>query len=171
LRYEDIFGTLLALKDNRELRYTVSGEADFGLIRLPYSKSGSFALPALPDVRVENLRVNRLGLSGVDLTVALSVGNDNSFPIRLDGLDYQLKLAGAALLRGASAAPLSVAPRQRGRLELRLSLDYAQVGALLQTLRSAKTMPIEFNSQMKLPALQGTTELPYNWKGSVPLSR
>lgn len=171
LRYEDIFGTLVALRDNRELHYTISGEADFGLIRLPYSKSGTFALPALPDIRLEKLRVERLGLSGVDLTLALSVGNDNDFPIRLDGLDYQLKLAGSALLRGETVAPLSIAPHQQGRLELRLSLQYAQLGALLNTLRSASAMPVEFSSRMRLPGLHGATELPYSWKGSVPLFR
>jgi hypothetical protein len=41
----------------------------------------------------------------------------------------------------------------------------------LQTLRSASVLPVEFSSQMKLPGLRGATELPYNWKGSVPLFR
>jgi LEA14-like dessication related protein len=171
LRYEDIFGTLIALRDNKELRYQISGEADFGLVRLPYSKTGTFALPTLPTISVESLRVNQLNLSGVDLSVTLKVANANAFPIRLDGLDYQLKLGDAPLFKGASAAPLSVQANAQGQLLLNLSLNYAQVGALFQTLRNASSMPIEFNSQMKLPGLQGSTELPYNWKGSVPLFR
>lgn len=171
LRYEDIFGTLVALRDNKELRYQISGEADFGLMRLPYSKTGTFALPKLPTIAVESLRINQLGLNGVDLSLALKIGNENSFPIRLDGLDYQLKLADATPIRGASAAPLSVQANQQGPLLLNLSLSYAQLGALLQTLRNASAMPIEFSSQMKLPGLQGATELPSSWKGDVPLFR
>lgn len=171
LRYEDIFGTLLALRDHKELRYQVSGEADFGLLRLPYSKQGTLALPKLPAISVESLRINKLGLSGADLSLALQVGNDNSFPIRLDGLDYNLKLADANLFKGSSTAPLSVAANKQSPLLLNMSLNYAQLGSLLQTLRSASSMPIEFNSQMKVPGVQGSTSLPYSWKGEVPLFR
>lgn len=171
LRYEDIYGTLLALRDNKELHYTISGEADFGLISLPYSKSGTFSLPKLPDVSIESIRINKLGLNGVDLALAVKVGNDNNFPIRLNGLDYNLKLADASLIKGSSASPLSVAANKDGRMMLNLSLNYAQIGTLMQMLGNSSSMPIEFDSQMKLPGLKGETVVPYGWKGEVPLSR
>lgn len=171
LRYEDIYGTLLALRDNKELHYQISGEADFGLLRRPYSKSGTFAVPKLPELSVESLRINRLGFDGVDLSLALKVGNANAFPIRLDGLDYSLKLANASLIKGASAAPLSVDANGNGQMVLNMSLSYAQIGSLLQALRNSDSMPVEFNSQMKLPGIKGGIALPYDWKGDVPLSR
>lgn len=171
LRYEDIFGSLLALRDNKELRYQISGVADFGLLRLPYAKSGILAMPKLPDISIESLRINKLGVNGVDLALALKVGNANSFPIRLDGVDYNLKLADASLIKGSSSAPLSVGANKNGQMLLNMSLNYAQIGTLLQTLRSSSSMPIEFNSQMKLPGLKGETLLPYDWKGQVPLFR
>jgi len=171
LRYEDIYGSLLALRDNKELRYEISGMADFGLIRLPYSKSGVLSLPKLPDISIESIRINKLGFTGAELAVALNVGNDNSFPIRLNGLDYNLKLADASLIKGSSAAPLSVDANKKGQMVLNMSLNYAQIGSLLQTLRSSSSMPVEFNSQMKLPGLKGETQLPYEWKGEVPLFR
>jgi len=171
LRYEDVFGTIMALRDNKELSYQISGEADFGLIRLPYSKSGTIAMPKLPEISVENLRINRLGFDGVDLALALKVGNENAFPIRLDGLDYNLKLADASLIKGGSTTPFSVDANKNGEMVLNLSLNYAQIGALLQALNSSSSMPIEFNSQMKLPGIKGQTTLPYNWKGDIPLSR
>lgn len=171
LRYEDVFGSLLALRDNKELRYQISGEADFGLLRLPYAKSGTLSMPKLPDISIESLRINKLGLNGVDLALALKVGNGNSFPIRLDGVDYNLKLADSSLIKGSSSAPLSVDSNKNGQMVLNMSLNYAQIGTLLQTLRSAGSMPIEFNSQMKLPGLKGETLLPYEWKGQVPLFR
>lgn len=171
LRYEDIFGTLVALRDNKELRYTVSGDADFGLISLPYKKSGTFALPHLPDISVDNIRIKSLGLGGVDLAVDLRVANTNSFPIRLDGLDYDLKLANSNLLKGSAASPLSVGPNKQGKMQLNMSLNYTQLGNLLQTLRNASSLPVELNSEMKLPALRGSTSVPYSWKGDVPLMR
>lgn len=171
LRYEDVFGTLLALRDNKELRYQISGEADFGLIRLPYSRSGTISMPKLPDITVESLRINKMGLNGVDLALALKVGNGNSFPIRLDGLDYNLKLADASLIKGSSTAPLSVDANKNGQMVLNMSLNYAQIATLLQALNNSSSMPVEFSSQMKLPGLKGETQVPYGWKGDVPLFR
>ncbi|HEY0720152.1 MAG TPA: LEA type 2 family protein [Gammaproteobacteria bacterium] len=171
LRYEDIFGTLLALRDNKELRYQISGEADFGLIRIPYSRTGTFAVPKLPEISLESLRINKLGLDGVDLALAVKVGNANTFPIRLDGLDYNLKLANSSLIKGSSAAPLAVEANKDGRMVLNLNLNYAQIGSILQTLRSSGSMPIELDSQMKLPGLKQQEVVPYNWKGEVPLYR
>ncbi len=171
LRYDDVLGTIMALRDNKELSYQISGEADFGWIRLPYSKSGTIAMPKLPEISVENLRINRLGLDGVDLVLALKVGNSNSFPIRLDGLDYNLKLANSSLIKGGSTTPFSVAANNNGQMVLNLSLNYAQIGALMQALRSSNSMPIEFNSLMKLPGINGGTTLPYDWKGEIPLAR
>jgi LEA14-like dessication related protein len=169
LRYEDLFGSLTALRDQHELHYTISGEADFGLFRLPYSKSGTLPLPRLPEVSVEGLRINKLGLTGTELALALKVGNSNNFPLRLNGLSYDLKLANASLLQGESTTPLNVAPNGSGRMVRTLRLNYAQLGELLQQLRSAPSLPIELDSRIKLPGSE--KEVPYHWKGETPLLR
>lgn len=171
LRYEDVLGTLLALRDHKELRYQLGGEADFGLLRLPYNKSGTLVLPSLPTIGVESVRVQRMDMQGAELMLALKVGNGNSFPLRLDGLDYQLKLADASPFKGSSTAPLSVQAGQQGLLNLNLRLDYAQVAALLPLLGQAKNLPVDFSSQLRLPGLRGSTALPYRWQGEVPLAR
>lgn len=169
LRYEDVLGTLNALRGNSELRYQLSGQADLGLIKLPYSKTGSFSLPKLPDVSVQSLRVNRFTLTGVELALGLKVNNANGFPVRFNGIDYGLKLADATLLRGQSTQPLSVDAHGNQTLMLNMAVDYAQIGSIAQRLRSASSLPVEFASQMKVPGLKGEAVVPYNWKGNVPL--
>lgn len=170
LRYEDVLGTLSALRENEELRYTVSGKADFGLFSLPYSRTGTFSLPKLPDVTVQSLRINKLTLSGAELTLGLKVNNANGFPIRLNGIDYDLKLADASLLKGKSTQPISIDANGDGTMMLKLAVDYAQIGSLTQKLSDGGALPIEFNSQVKVPAGGAEKTLPYNWKGDVPIA-
>lgn len=171
LRYEDVLGSLAALRSSQELRYRISGEADFGLIALPYAKAGSFSLPKLPDVSVQSLRVNRITLSGAELALGLKVSNANAFPVRLNGIRYELKLADASLIRGESARPLSVGARNSDTLLLAVAVDYARLGSVAQQLRSARSLPIELRSQVRLPGSKGDAVVPYHWKGTVPLAR
>jgi len=52
---------------------------------------------------------------------------------------------------------------------LTLRLNYAQIGGLLQQLRSASSLPIELDSNVKLPG--SNKAVPYHWKGETPLLR
>lgn len=171
LRFEDVLGSLAALRGTQEVRYHISGEADFGLIALPYSKAGSFGLPKLPEVSVQGLRVSRLTLTGAELALDLKVNNANAFPVRFNGLSYDLKLADAPLLRGTVSRALAVGAGGSGTLTLPLAFDYAQAGSVAQSLRSARTLPLELHAQVRVPGTKGEAVLPYSWKGAVPLAR
>jgi len=169
LRYEEVFGSLSELRGVKEIRYKISGIADLGLISVPYSKSGTIPVPSLPDVTVSDLRINKLGLTGAELALGLKVGNSNNFPLRINGLNYNLKLANSSLLQGESTTPLNVAPNGSGNMTLNLRLNYAQIGGLLQQLRSSSSLPIELDSNVKLPG--SDKAVPYHWKGETPLLR
>lgn len=171
LRYEDVLGTLLALRDNNELRYKISGQANLGIVKVPYSHAGSVSLPTLPDVSVQSLRISKLTLTGAELALGVKVNNANGFPVRFNGISYDLKLADASLLRGQSTQPLSVDAHGNGTLMLSMAVDYAQIGSVAQKLRSANSLPVELDSQVKVPGLKGDVVLPYRWKGDVPLVR
>jgi LEA14-like dessication related protein len=172
LRHQDVLGSLAALRGSQELRYRISGDADFGLITLPYSKAGSFTLPRLPDVAVQGLRVRKLTLTGADLALDIKVSNANGFPVRFEGLTYDVKVAGTSLLQGQSSQPLAVGARGSGAMTLALAVNYAQLGSVAPKLRDAKSLPVEFRSQVKLPGPKGGDALvPYHWHGTVPLSR
>lgn len=171
VRFEDALGTLRGLAQFKELRYELSGKADFGLISLPYSRTGSFALPRLPDIAVRHLRVERIGLAGMELALGLEVENINDFTVRFAGLSYDLRLADAPVLRGESSQALSVGPNGRGILNLKLNLDYGQLGAVAKRLGSARSLPVEFNSRLTATGKVDEAVIPYRWQGSVPLLR
>ncbi|SCZ64095.1 LEA type 2 family protein [Thiohalomonas denitrificans] len=171
LRYSDVLDSLAELGRSDALEYRISGKADFGLFAIPYSQSGSVPLPRLPDVSVQSLRVENLSLSGAQLRVDLRMINTNRFPIRFNGLDYQVKLGDASVLNGESAQPFSLEPNRTGTLPLRLKLDYGQIANVTQAIREGRSLPVAFTGNLKVPGASGEVTLPYRWSGDVPLMR
>lgn len=168
LNYNDMSGGLKSLLTKDKINYSLNGKLDFGLFRLPYSKSGSVDLPSMPSVSVDSVKVGNMGLSGLDLVMALKVSNDNSFPIRLDGIDYGLKLANTTVASGKSLGALSVDPGKSGKMNIGLSLKYSELGSLAKALTSGSSIPVALDGKMKLP---GGSSLPLNWSGDVGVSR
>ena len=171
LVYGDVLDTVRALRGKDELEYRISGEAKFGLFAIPYSQTGSLPLPQLPDVSVQSLHVDRLSLTGAELAIGLKVNNTNRFPIRFNGLDYQLKLGDASVLNGKSTKPFAVEPNRTETLPLRLNLDYGQIAKVMRALQQGRSLPVGFNGNLKVPGATGEVTLPYKWRGDVPLSR
>lgn len=171
LRFQDALGTMRALAQSEELRYRLSGEADFGLLSLPYSKSGSIGLPKLPEVSVKSVQVDAFTLSGLALSLGVQVNNANDFPVDFKGMNYELKIADAPLLTGRSTQALAVNPNGTGMLTLDMFVAYGDLGALARKLRDARSLPVEFTSRMIVPGSAGEVVIPYHWKGEVPLLR
>ncbi len=171
LHYQDMADGLGALLRQDRVAYTLSGKLDFGLISVPYSHRGELDLPSLPRLSVEALEVEQLTLQGVSLLLSLGLENPNDFPINLNGMRYDLSLAGRQVSRGESIAPMAVEAGAKGRSGLRLQLDYAAIGNLITTLSSGSTIPVAFDASMSLPGLAGEQQLPLQWQGDVAIRR
>lgn len=167
LNYEEVFGGIEALLKRDQVGYTLSGKLDFGLFRLPYKKQGSIDLPSLPQVSVGRVAIERIGLSGLDIVLALNVSNENSFPIKLDGIDYGLKLADTTVASGNSLGALSLEPGKSGQLNIGLKLGYRELGGVINALRNSSTIPVAFDGRLRLP---GAGSVPLNWQGDVAIA-
>ena len=171
VRFEAVFGSVRDLAEAKSLGYEIAGRADFGWVSLPYAKRGTFRLPELPEISVRRLKIDKLDLEGVDLALGIEVMNANDFPVRFEDMAYELTIAGSPLLKGHSAQAISVAPNGSTVLDLALSLEYSELGALVQKLRGAGSLPIEFRSRVTSPGRTDEVVIPYAWTGEVPLRR
>ncbi len=166
LAYGDMFDGVSALVKQDKVHYALGGEIDFGLFQLPYKSSGTIDLPSLPKVSIGNLGVKRVTLSGVDIEVGLAVKNSNHFPLRFEGVSYDLKIANTAVARGKSLAPVSLGAGKQGQLKLGMSLGYREVGSVIARLKSGGRVPVVFDGQIKVP---GLGVVPLRWSGSVKI--
>ncbi len=166
LAYKGMFDGVSALLNQDKIRYALNGELDFGLIRLPYKTSGTLDLPSLPRVSIGMLKVKRLTYSGMDVEVGLDMNNDNSFPLKLRGVDYNLKIAGSTVARGKSLAPISLSAGKQGRLKLGMRLLYKDMGSVIGRLKGGGSIPVVFDGRINVPGLGA---IPLNWSGNVEM--
>ncbi|QKT03371.1 LEA type 2 family protein [Ectothiorhodospiraceae bacterium 2226] len=171
LNYAEMLDSLRALGREDRVSYRLSGEAQLGPFKVPYSQSGTLPVPRLPEVSVRSLQVEALGLAGAQLALGVQVKNANQFPLRLNGFNYDLQLAGASLARGESSQPLDIAQNEAGMVQLRVWLDYSQLGELTQLLRQARALPVAVAGNVRIPGPTGEVVVPYSWNGEVPLTR
>jgi len=171
LDYEELLGSLDALRNKKTVAYELSGKVNLGLIALPYSKRGEITLPSLPDIRVSSLRVSRFDLTGVGLVLGLSVANNNEFPLHLSGLAGDIKLGGVSLVQGRSLGAMNIAAGKQDEVQLSLNMAYSKLGNVLDALRKAQSLPVSFDGAIQVPALQGERSVPMHWSGNVPISR
>jgi len=167
LGYRDMFDGVSALMKQDKINYALSGEIDFGLFQLPYKTSGTIDLPSLPKVSIGKVNIKRVTLSGMELQIGLNMRNANRFPIRLDNLGYNLKLANTTVAKGKSLKPVSLGAGKQGSMNLGLTLDYRDLGSVINRLKKGGTIPVSFEGKMDIP---GVGKVPLEWKGSVAVS-
>lgn len=168
LAYKEMFDGASALVKQDKVRYALGGDIDFGLFRLPYKTSGTLDIPSLPKVSIGKLGIKRVTLSGIDLEVGLDLKNSNRFPLRMEGVDYNLKVANATVARGKSLAPISLGAGKQGRMVLGMSLGYRELGGVISRLKGGGKVPVLFDGNVNVP---GLGKLPLRWSGSVSVGR
>lgn len=169
--YEKLFGGLNALHGKKTVAYELRGNVNLGLFSVPYSRRGKITLPTLPKVHINRLKVTGFDLSGVALVVGLNVENDNDFALKLSGLTGGIKLAGVQVVEGKSLGGMNIGAKKRGEAKLALKVGYSKLGNVINTLRSAQTVPLAFDGAITVPALGGQHRVPIKWSGNVPISR
>ncbi len=170
LDHKRVAAGLRTLVKQRRVAWTLKGEIDFGLVRVPLKASGHFSLPQLPRLSVTGLSLRDIDLRGVTLRLHLRVDNPNAFALPLQGLQYRAIIAGKPVVKGRSQGGLNIAAAGSSRLTLDNRVSFRDLGGVWQTLRSQSRVPLRLESQLRLPLPGGRQEtLPLEWSGTVPL--
>lgn len=93
-----------------------------------------------PKVAVDEVRIQRLGMTDVELALDLTVTNPNAASFQVDGLHYRLMVNEQVLLSGTSETPTNIPAQGSGALALPVVLVYADVEQLAQSLPSAQSL-------------------------------
>ena len=120
-----------------------------------------------PEVKVADVKVQEIGLSSVKLAVKLDVLNPNPVAIRLDQIDYALKIAGAEVTKGSLDQGVSLEAKQNNVVIVPLQFTYNSAGQALRALMGAsqdKTYEVAGNAKF------GLFTIPFNKKGEINLS-
>jgi len=138
---------------------------------LPVSKEGELPVPAVPEIRMANLDVQKLTLSNIRAVAELEIENTNRFPIDLESMQYAFALSGVNVAQSRLTEPASFKPGEAARLELPLEFSPVQAGlALLDTLRGGET-GYRIQGEIAARTPFGPVRLPYDSAGASPISR
>ncbi len=135
-----------------------------GPIRLPAKVDGTVPLPKLPEVKVANVRMGNLSVTGAEVIFDLNVQNKSKFPLRLEGLNYGVEIAGAQVGSGNAQVP-AMAANAAATTQVPIRLNFLSVGAAVVNVVRSKQVPYKFTGKLDL----GPFDHPFTLAGNAKL--
>ena len=87
-------------------------------------------IPKMPDIKLNNIRLDSASLSGIKLNMDMEVTNPNSFGLTVNSLGYALKAAGKSLGSG-NMQSLNIGEGESKVVSVPLSLSLSELGMSL----------------------------------------
>jgi hypothetical protein len=151
---------LLALRGTLVVR---SGDQEE---KLPFAASRAARVPRLPTVVMAELDGARYSPEEVQLNLRLGVRNPNPFPLRLEGLTWQVSVAGKTLESGKLEKADSVDASATGVYPVEVAVTKDTWGPEVKGLISKGVLPYGVTGELTGPLLR----VPYSLSGEVKLN-
>lgn len=169
ITFTDFVDNLAVLFSSKEsVPYRIDANFGFdtmiGEVKLPLRQAGDLPLPKPPEVNVASARVANVSLLGARMEVALDVANVSQFPIRPEGFQYAVKVAGVQVSQGQESLPVLSAGASQ-RIVLPLELSFTSVGAAVVEAIRSKRIDYEVIGAVNL----GLFNQPFDLKGTANL--
>jgi LEA14-like dessication related protein len=140
-----------------------------GALRLPVRKEGELPVPTAPDVRLQQIRWEKLTLRQAKGVVELALTNRNEFSMDLREMTSQLSLSGVEVGRLDVSKAVSLARSGgKGSLEIPISFSAAKVGLGLFRMLSGSGAQYDLTGSLDVATPYAPMRLPLSAKGTVP---
>lgn len=155
-----------------KIPYRLSGTVYMGSFRIPFKTSGTFKKPNLPRISLSSVKVADISLKGAEIVINVALKNPNQFPLNLDGLDYDIKLADISILSGSSTNIQQIAKNGELLLKLPVKIGFSKVGRSLTQLLKSKNLKYSIKGQLKSKTGSGIVQpFPFERAGVVTVKR
>jgi len=151
---------LMALRGNLTVK---AGERT---LQVPFARGREVKTPRLPHVKLRDFEAGRFSESEVQAVFHVGIVNNNNFPIVLNGLDYQVEIAGKKVNEGKMGAGEKVAPASTGVFDLTGTINEETHGPEVKKLIKGLVLPYHLTGMM-------STDLydePLDEKGEIKLN-
>ena len=174
--FSSLFAALKGVKPGVIVPYT----ADFrigvnvpvlGRIDVPLSKSGEFPVPAVPQVELSSLAIDKLSLEQIKASAKLQVKNTNQFPLDLTKLGVNFALGGHEIGSSKLANSANLPAGQTTTLEVPLSFSPRAAGMGLVNLLRGNQIAYQVSGSIDANTRFGPLSLPFNHVGNTAVTR
>ncbi|HEX9887092.1 MAG TPA: LEA type 2 family protein [Longimicrobiales bacterium] len=142
--------------------------------------SGCSVLFEAPTVRVADVQIESIGLTGATAAVRFQVENPNRFALTSAGLTYQLALRGEAspaedeaswrsLASGESTQVVRVRRNDITEVTVSVPFDYADLGFALESLLASGVLRYRLRGDVRFDVLFGEVSVPFEEVGDLGL--
>lgn len=180
LKFSDVIRTVGDLLERDSAAYKI----DLGLMfdlpvlgkqKIPLSYDGQFPIPKLPAIRVKSLKLDKIGLTGADLSLELMVDNQNAFALDLAGLDYTFAVNGTQWVSGVQKSVNAIKKYDQGSVTIPISLDFLSMGrSVYQLVNGNSDLDYKLEGSVNVGGgipLLGTQKMPFSQSGKIDLKK
>ncbi len=178
--FSNIYNAFSSIKNQDSTTYKIECGFSFdlpvlGSKRILVSKTGSLPLLKRPNIRVKQLKLERLSFAGADLNLRVEIDNPNSFSFLLNTMDYSFEVNGKEWLNGTSSRSTRVESKQSKVIDFPISFNLLQIGSSVKTvLTVGKPLSYDFSGNVdfgtSIPLLD-KVNLPFKRSGEIYIIR
>lgn len=170
VNFMDLFDSIAELTKKEAVTYALTGAFSVMGVNIPYRADGRVPIPKLPGISLKQVMVSDISLSGASLVFRLALENPNPFAIALDGLEYNVSLAGTSFAAGVARTATPIAANGKTDLDVEMGINFLRTGMAAHRLIKDKSMPYEINGAMIFNAPgAGKQRAPFSRAGVVPM--
>jgi LEA14-like dessication related protein len=178
--FRELRDTLDRVRDRDEASYTVTVDLQFDLpvlgpVTLPLRREGVFPVVRPPSVRVAELRLDSLGITGAELSLTVAVENPNGFAFSIESLDYAFAVGDRLWVSGATDRPRRVPAHGAEEITAGFTISFTAFGRTVRDLLlGSDEITYSFVSRASIDPeidLMPTVTFPFEREGSIPLQQ
>lgn len=139
LKFDDLRKLPGELWDKDNLAYDL--QTTFNIIlpvignyAIPVSKQGELPVPKIPNIKIKDVKVNKLSFTSAELVAHVEVNNPNDFDMVVKNLNYQLNINQTKWGQGEVTKSSNIPKKGKGVIEIPVKLDLLSIGSAAATL-------------------------------------
>jgi LEA14-like dessication related protein len=151
IKFKDFIGSIANLVTQKEFKYQLTSSYKVLGFDIPLKHEGTLALPSLPKIQFDGIKLNHLGFTEAELGLKLNVKNLNAFKIPLGAIMGQLKLGENQTLvdiQQSNLAPLEA--NQSSQIQIPIKLNVLTMGSALIKQLQGGSLPIKLKGGLSL---------------------
>lgn len=125
-------------QDSTDIYNFVKAGYQVGFIesKLTVDRTTKIPVPHIPELSLEGIEVNDLGLEEADLTLKIKIGNKSEYDLQLDSLNYTVQLEDKPLVSNARHVQINLQPHQTEEIALPLKLKVENLNPVRNLLKA-----------------------------------
>lgn len=178
--FRNLVDTVGAVGDRDEASYTIDVDLSFelpvlGEVTVPVRREGTFPIVRPPAVRVADLVLDSLTISGARLSLSVEVENPNGFAFALDSLSYSFAVNERIWFDGATDRRRTIAAHASEDVTASFTLSFTEFGRTVRDLLlGGDALDYSFSAEARVDPdidLIPTVTLPFTRSGRIDLRR